>query len=103
MTTKVQMTKAARDAYLSLPNKARQRVDRTIDALSIAPFLGRVFDPRYDSALPPLAVRVANAGRYGIYYTVDDGCVLIRFIEYLRMDPDTWFEGRLGRRGAGGE
>ncbi len=33
---------------------------------------------------------------YGIYYTVEDDCVLIWAVKHLRRDPDYWQERRGG-------
>lgn len=34
---------------------------------------------------------------YGIYYTIEDDCVLIWAVKHLRRDPDYWQERRAAR------
>jgi plasmid stabilization system protein ParE len=98
MSFEVVFTETALQAYVAIPDWRIQRVDSTIDALGLAPWVGRVYDPVYEAARPPFEVRVVYADIYGIYYTVDEDAstVVIRFIEDQRMDPATRFVGRLG-------
>ena len=51
--------------------------------------MGAIYDPLYDSARPPHAVRVTFAGHYGIYYTFaeDRQEVQVEYLEDCRRNP----------------
>ena len=65
------------------------RVRRRLTALGIAPLVGAIYDPLYDSARPPHEARVTFAGYYGIYYTFDKGKqeVQVEHVEDCRRNP----------------
>ena len=65
------------------------RVRRRLSTLGIAPLMGAIYDPLYDSARPPHEVRVTFAGNYGIYYTFDEDKqeVQVEHVEDCRRNP----------------
>lgn len=65
------------------------KVRRRLSALGIAPLMGAVYDPLYDSARPPHEVRVTFAGHYGIYYTFNEDKqeVQVEYVEDCRRNP----------------
>ncbi len=73
----------------------RAKVRKMLRVLDTVPEIGRVYDPDYPAARPPFEMRVAYAGRYGIYYTVveADHEVRVLFIEDQRRDPLNRFYG----------
>ena len=92
----VVMSPAALDTLLGIPSKDdAMRLRRRLEALSVAPLMGAVYDPAFDSARPPFEVRATYAGHYGIYYTYDEetDTVHVAFIEDSRRDPKGRFSG----------
>ena len=85
---------------LTLPDHPFLDVSDGVLLLTRNPELGRVYDPLYEAARPPMELRVIYTGHYGIYYTPDHERKLIRvhFIEDQRMDPASRFSGRLRAR-----
>lgn len=57
--------------------------------LEVAPAMGEVYRPVYDSSMPDHEIRVTFAGHYGIYYTIDEkrGVVGVEYLEDCRRDP----------------
>ena len=57
--------------------------------LEVAPAMGEVYRPAYDSAMPDHEVRTTFAGHYGVYYTIDEerGIVGVEYLEDCRRDP----------------
>lgn len=92
----VKLSDLARLVYSSISSKKDfAKVRKMIHLLDTLPEIGRVYDPDYPAARPPFEIRVAFAGRYGIYYIVEeaDQCVRILFIEDQRRDPLNRFYG----------
>ena len=89
---------SARRGLLALSDANFQRVSKLVDMLRDAPRLGHVYEPTYSAARLPFECRVCYAGRYGVYYTVDDslGEVYVRYLEDQRGDPLMRFTERLG-------
>ncbi len=65
------------------------KVRRRLLMLEVAPAMGAVYDPIYDSALPDHEVRATFTGHYGIYYTIDEAAakVAVEYLEDCRRDP----------------
>lgn len=101
MTYRILLTHMAKMSYLAVSDSEIAQVDAAIETLAIAPDIGRVYDPLYPAARPPLEARVIYAGRYGIYYSVDHKAqtVHVHYLEDQRMNPEKRFEGRLGKKG----
>lgn len=57
--------------------------------LEVAPAMGEVYEPVYESAMPDHEVRVTFVGHHGIYYTIDEtaGTVGVEFLKDCRCDP----------------
>lgn len=92
----VKLSEAARIAYQSIPSKKDfAKVRKMVHLLDTLPEIGRTYDPDYPAARPPFEMRVAFAGRYGVYYRVEeaDETVRILFIEDQRRDPLNRFYG----------
>ena len=80
--------------YLNIPSgRDFDAVDTTLNLLGEFPYYGRVYDPLYEAARLPFEVRVAFAGRYGIYYEVIEAqrLVAVHYIEDQRRDPTKRF------------
>lgn len=73
----------------------RQKVKRMLQLLDTVPEIGRVYDLDYAAARPPFDMRVTFAGRYSIYYVVNEENheVDVLFIEDQRRDPLNRFYG----------
>ena len=92
----VVISPVALDALLGVSSKGDAvRLRRRLEALSVAPLMGAVYDPAFESARPPFEVRAIYAGHYGIYYTYDEetDTVHVAFIENSRRDPKGRFSG----------
>ncbi len=65
------------------------KVRRRLLMLEVAPAMGSVYDPIYESAMPDHEVRATFTGHYGIYYTIDDASakVAVEYLEDCRRDP----------------
>lgn len=65
------------------------RVGRRLLLLEVAPAMGAIYDPIFESAMPDHEVRVTYAGHYGIYYTIDEksGVVGVEYLEDCRKNP----------------
>ena len=65
-----------------------RRVARRLRMLEVAPAMGEVYEPVYESAMPDHEVRVTFAGHFGIYYTIDEvgGVVGVEYLEDCRHD-----------------
>ncbi len=65
------------------------RVKKMLLLLDTVPYIGQVYDPDYPASRPPFQMRMVFAGRYGIYYVVDEAekRVDVLFIEDQRRDP----------------
>lgn len=93
---KVRLSEAAEIIYRDLHGtKAFFKIKKIIETLDTVPEIGRVYDPNYPAARPPFEMRVTYAGRYGIYYIVEEEECLVRimFIEDQRRDPLNRFYG----------
>ncbi|WP_172135073.1 hypothetical protein [Adlercreutzia sp. ZJ473] len=92
----VRLSEAAEVAYRDLaPSAAFPKLRKMLDLLDTVPEIGRIYDPDYPAALPDMKMRVTYAGRYGIYYVVEERLRLVRvlFIEDQRRDPLNRFYG----------
>lgn len=71
------------------------KIKKMLRLLDTVPEIGRVYDPDYEAATPPFQARVTYAGRYGIYYTVDEDAkvVTVFAIEDQRSNPLNRFYG----------
>ena len=71
------------------------KIRKMLRILDTVPEIGRVYDPDYGAATPPFQARVTYAGRYGIYYTVDEDAkvVTVFAIEDQRANPLNHFYG----------
>ena len=65
------------------------KVRRRLQMLKVAPAMGPVYNPIYDSAMPDREVRATFTGHYGIYYTVDEANskVAVEYLEDCRRNP----------------
>lgn len=86
----VSLSKSANERLLEVSSRDdARRIARRLRMLEVAPAMGEVYRPIYDSAMPDHEVHVTFAGHYGIYYTIDDaaGTVGVEFLEDCRRDP----------------
>ena len=86
----VELADEAVYAYACIPSpRTYERIGELIGTLGRFPLLGRVYDPLYRAARPPVECRVLYCEHYGIYYHVDEGrrLVTVLAIEDERMDP----------------
>ena len=93
---RVVLSPCAHQARFTIAAKSdRQKVKKMLQLLDTVPEIGRVYDPDYPAAQPPFEMRVTFAGRYGIYYTVEEAekTVRVLFIEDQRRDPLNRFYG----------
>lgn len=93
---RVFLSKRAHQARLEIASKTdRQKIKKMLQVLDTVPEIGRVYDPDYAAARPPFEMRVVSAGRYGIYYVVneDKRRVDVLFIEDQRRNPLNRFYG----------
>lgn len=84
------LTKAAKASLPFIVAKShRAKVRKMLQMIDTVPEMGRVYDPDYPATLPPFEVRVTYAGRYGIYYTINEDAqeVYVISIEDQRRDP----------------
>lgn len=91
---KVRLARSAADRVINITSKDdARRVASRLQALQTFPYQGAPYDPAYAAARPPHPVRATFAGRFGIYYTVDDNNCLVNveYIEDCRMDPTNRF------------
>lgn len=72
-----------------------EKIKKILRILDTLPEIGRVYDPDYEVMRLPFEVRVAHAGRYGVYYVVDEGeqTVIVFAIEDQRKNPLNRFYG----------
>lgn len=92
----VRLSEAAEIVYRSLlGTSAFAKLKKMIEILDTVPEIGRLYDPDYPAARPDAELRVTYAGRYGIYYTVEEPEKIVRvlFIEDQRRDPLNRFYG----------
>ncbi len=92
----VVLAPTARAALPAITAKSdRAKVRKMLQVLDTVPEIGRVYDPDYPAARTPFEMRVAFAGRYGIYYTIveSEHEVRVLFIEDQRRDPLNRFFG----------
>ncbi len=92
----IRLSELAKLAYRAIPSKRDfKKVQKMIHLLDTVPEIGRIYDPDYPAARPPFEMRVVFAGRYGIYYVVEEADSLVRvlFIEDQRRDPLNRFYG----------
>lgn len=84
------LTKQAKASLPSITAKShRAKVRKMLQMLDTVPEIGRVYDPDYPATLPPFEVRITHAGRFGIYYAVneDERNVYVIAIEDQRRNP----------------
>ena len=101
----VVISQLAQDQLAAIPSDALYlQVKDAILRLSQFPLLGRLYDPGYDAARPPVTCRVLYAGRYGVYYTGFDAPpdvpLVVLAVEDERRDPMRRFSV-LGGEGVG--
>lgn len=87
---RVVLSRGAEKTYRAIPSAYDfRKVDKLLLLLDTVPEIGRVYDPQYEAARLPFSVRVAYAGRYGVYYHVDEAqhTVIVLSIEDQRMNP----------------
>lgn len=87
---KVVLAPSVVEALLAINSKDEvTRLRWRLSALEVAPLMGVIYDPLYDSARPPHEVRVTFAGHHGIYYTYDEASreLHVEFLEDCRRDP----------------
>ena len=92
----VRLSEAAGIVYRELSKtKAFTKLRKMIEILDTVPEIGRLYDRNYPAARPNMDLRIAFAGRYGIYYTVEEAekTVRVMFIEDQRRDPFNLFYG----------
>lgn len=76
--------------YENIPSKTDfAKVDKMLLLLDTVPYIGQVYDPDYPASRPPFSMRMVFAGRYGIFYVVDEAekQVDVLLIEDQRRDP----------------
>lgn len=97
MTYRIELVDSVLSSLDAIPDLSFVDVDNALLSLATYPERGRLYDPLYEAARPPVPLRVLYVRNYGIYYSVDheSGTVLVRFIEDQRMDPRMRFTGRL--------
>ena len=84
------LSRSANEKLLDVPSRDdARRIARRLLMLEVAPAMGEVYRPVYDSAMPDHEVHVTFAGHYGIYYTIDEehGIVGVEYLEDCRRDP----------------
>ncbi len=93
----IKLTASAAKSYQALGGSSKRKANNALDALAIAPGLGMVYDPYYETARLSFEVRVVYAGNHGIYYDYDEQThiVYVRFIEDERIDPLNRFSARI--------
>lgn len=90
------LSPAAVIEYKDIPTvRDFNKVRKLVELLDILPEIGHIYDPDYPAARTPFEMRVAYAGRYGIYYVIDEPSheVRVLFIEDQRRDPLNRFYG----------
>ena len=97
----VAISQLAQEQLAAIPSDALYlQVKDAILRLAQFPGLGRVYDPEYEAARPPMSCRVMYAGRYGVYYTGFDAPgnepLVILAVEDERRDPLRRFSGMRG-------
>ena len=86
----VLLAASAKEKLLGITSRDdARRVARRLRMLEVAPVMGEVYEPAYESAMPDHEVRVTFAGHFGIYYTIDEvsGVVGVEYLEDCRRDP----------------
>ncbi|MCI5950119.1 MAG: hypothetical protein SOX20_03980 [Parolsenella sp.] len=86
----VLLARSVKERLLGIPSRDdARRIARRLRMLEVAPAMGEVYEPVYESAMPDHEVRVTFTGHYGIYYTIDEtaGTVGVEFLEDCRRDP----------------
>lgn len=80
----------------TLPAKVIVKVSHSIDLLVSTPFIGRIYDPEFETATPPEGCRrlMVSSTTIEIFYVVDEEacCVDVVYIDDARMDPKNRFE-----------
>lgn len=95
----VVLSELAQEQLLAIPSDAAYlHVKEAIRNLSLFPQMGRVYEPDYEAAVPPVTCRILYAGRYGVYYTGPDGDspaapLVVLAVEDERADPKRRFSG----------
>ena len=86
----VELAESAQLALLEISSRDDAlKVRRRFLMLEVAPGMGAVYDPVYESSMPDHEVRVTFAGHYGLYYIIDEegSKVFIEYIEDCRRNP----------------
>ena len=75
------------------PSAQFNSLRKVLTLLSMFPGIGTTYDPQYEAAALPTDARVVYAGKYGIYYVIDEGVqkVFVLAIENQRSNPLTRF------------
>ena len=84
------LARSVKERLLGIPSRDdARRIARRLRMLEVAPAMGEVYEPVYESAMPDHEARVTFTGHYGIYYTIDEvaGIVGAEFLEDCRRDP----------------
>ena len=86
----VRLSESALEALREISSKADYlKVRRRMQMLRIAPSMGAIYRPIYESAMPDHEVRATYAGHFGIYFTIDEEAseVTVEYVEDSRRDP----------------
>ncbi len=84
------MTESAKRTAASIVSRSDiAKISKMLRLLDVVPEIGRVYDPYYEAAQLPFEARVVHAGKYGIYYVVDDEkrTVIVFALEDQRRNP----------------
>ena len=99
MTKQIFSIEVANDAQSflrGLNERAVIKVAHSIDLLATTPFIGRVYDPEFESATPPDGCRrlMVAGTNIEIFYMVDEeeARVKVIYIDDARMNPLTRFK-----------
>ena len=85
----VVLAESVRTRLLEIPSRDDAlRVARRLLLLEMAPAMGEIYDPIFESAMPDHEVRVTYVGHYGIYYTIDEksGVAGVEYLEDCLRD-----------------
>ena len=86
----VELSESAQLALLDVSSRDDAlKVRRRLLMLEVAPGMGVVYDPVYESSMPDHEVRVTFAGHYGLYYLINDeeSKVIVEYVEDCRRNP----------------
>lgn len=86
----VEFSESAQSALLDVSSRDDAlKVRRRLLMVEVAPGMGVVYDPVYESSMPDHEVRVTFAGHYGLYYLINDeeSKVIVEYVEDCRRNP----------------